>query len=52
MESYLIPQPVHFQETLRIVEGLRKALPDIYIDVQQVSVDCNQANLRAHWGGT
>jgi predicted ester cyclase len=48
----ILPQPIPAMEAFKIVSGLASAMPDIKFDVQQVTVNGNQATVKAQWGGT
>jgi predicted ester cyclase len=52
VDGGVLPQPVPFKEAMHIVEGLKTAIPDIHVDIQQVTVDGNKATLQTRWGGT
>ena len=46
------PQPIPIMEALKVTAGLTTAFPDIKFDVQQVTVNGNQATVKAQWSGT
>jgi hypothetical protein len=48
----VLPQPLPLMEAMNIMAGLTKAFPDLKIDVQQVTVNGNQATVKVTWGGT
>jgi predicted ester cyclase len=48
----VLPQPMPMMETMQIMVGLATAFPDLKIDVQQVTVNGNQATVKVTWGGT
>lgn len=52
VDGGVLPQPVPFNEAMHIVEGLKSAIPNIHVDIQQVKVDGNQATVQTRWGGT
>ena len=48
----VLPQPIPIMEALKVTAGLTTAFPDIKFDVQQVTVNGNQATVNAQWSGT
>jgi SnoaL-like polyketide cyclase len=48
----VLPQPLPAMEALKIVSGLKTAMPDFKVEVQQVTVNGNQATVKAQWSGT
>ncbi|MDR3576871.1 MAG: ester cyclase [Anaerolineaceae bacterium] len=48
----VLPQPVPATEALKIVSGLAAAMPDIKTEVQQLTVNGNQATVKLRWSGT
>lgn len=48
----VLPQPIPVMEAMKIVAGLTAAFPDFKIDIQQVTVNGDQARVTAQWGGT
>jgi predicted ester cyclase len=48
----VLPQAIPAMETLKIISGLRTALPDFKFDIKQVTVNGNQATLKVLWSGT
>ncbi len=48
----VLPQPMPALEALNIIGGLKAAFPDLKFEVQQVTVNGNQATVKAQWGGT
>ena len=48
----VLPQPIPAMEAMNIVGGLKTAFPDIKFDIQQVTVNGNEATVKAVWGGT
>ena len=48
----VLPQAVPAMEALKIMSGLTVAMPDLKFDIQQVTVNGNQATVKAQWGGT
>lgn len=47
----VLPQPIPAMEAMNIVSGLLTAFPDIKFDIQQVTVNGNDATVKAMWGG-
>jgi predicted ester cyclase len=47
----ILPQAIPAQEALTIISGLTTAIPDLKFDIQQVTVNGNQATVKALWGG-
>jgi len=48
----VLPQPIPMKETVTILSGLKTAMPDLKFDVQQVTVNGDQATVKAMWSGT
>ena len=48
----VLPQPVPAMEAFKVTSGLFAAFPDLKIDVQQVTVNGNQATVKVQLGGT
>jgi predicted ester cyclase len=48
----VLPQPIPVMEAMKVMAGLSTALPDLKFDVQQVTVNGNQATVKAQWSGT
>ena len=48
----VLPQAIPMMEALKIMSGLTATIPDLKFDVQQVTVNGNQATVKALWGGT
>src|SRR5712692_341608 len=48
----VLPKPMPAMEAFKIMSGLTAAFPDIKFDIQQVTVNGNQATVKAQWGGT
>jgi len=48
----VLPQPMPAMEAFNIIGGLRNAFPDLTFEVQQVTVNGNQATVNAQVGGT
>jgi hypothetical protein len=48
----VLPQPIPMLEALKIMSGLMAGMPDMKYDIQQVTVNGNQATVKVKWGGT
>jgi len=48
----VLPQPVPMMEAMKVMSGLTTAFPDLKFNVQQVTVNGNQATVKAEWSGT
>ena len=48
----VLPQPLPALEALKIVGALATAMPDFKIDIQQVTVNGNEAAVKVTWSGT
>jgi hypothetical protein len=48
----VLPQPIPMMEALKVTAGLFTAFPDLKFDIQQVTVNGNQATVKAVWSGT
>ena len=48
----VLPQPIPMLEALNIMSGLMAGMPDMKYDIQQVTVNGNQATVKVKWGGT
>jgi predicted ester cyclase len=48
----ILPEPVPAMEALNIISGMKNAMPDLQFDIQEVTVNGNQATVKAQWGGT
>ena len=48
----VLPKPIPAMEAMNIVGGLKTAFPDIKFDIQQVTVNGNEATVKAVWSGT
>jgi len=48
----ILPQPIPMMESMKLLAGLTTAFPDLKFDIQQVTVNGNQAAVKAQWGGT
>jgi predicted ester cyclase len=48
----VLPQAVPVMEAMKVMAGLTIAFPDLKFDIQQVTVNGNQATVKALWRGT
>jgi len=48
----VLPQPMPALEAFNLITGLRTAFPDLKFDVEDVTVNGNQATVKAHITGT
>jgi hypothetical protein len=48
----VLPKPIPATEALNIIGGLTSAFPDLKFDIQQVTVNGNEATVKAVWSGT
>ena len=48
----VLPQPMPAMEAFNLIGGLKTAFPDLKFEVQEVTVNGNQATVKAQWGGT
>jgi predicted ester cyclase len=48
----VLPQPIPAMEAMKLIAGLTTAFPDLKFDVQQVTLNGNQATVKAQWSGT
>jgi predicted ester cyclase len=48
----VLPQPIPVMEAMKVMDGLTTAFPDLKFEIQQVSVNGNQATVKAMWSGT
>ena len=48
----VLPQPMPAMEAFKLVAGLTSAIPDLKFEVEQVTVNGDQATVKATWGGT
>jgi predicted ester cyclase len=48
----VLPQPMPAMEAFNLIAGLKAAFPDIKFEAQQVTVNGNQATVRAQVSGT
>jgi SnoaL-like polyketide cyclase len=48
----VLPQPIPAREAIGLLSALKTAFPDLRFDVQNVTVNGNQATVQAVWTGT
>jgi len=48
----VLPQPMPAMEAFKLIAGLKTAFPDLKFEVEQVTVNGDQATVKATWGGT
>ena len=48
----ILPQPIPAMEAINIISALKTAIPDLKFDIQQVTVNGDQATVKTKWGGT
>ncbi|HLE52572.1 MAG TPA: nuclear transport factor 2 family protein [Anaerolineales bacterium] len=48
----VLPQPMPAMEALSMMDGFMTAFPDLKFEIQQVTVNGNQATVKAQWVGT
>ena len=48
----VLPQPMPALEAFNLIGGLMTAFPDLKFEVEQVTVNGDQATVKATWGGT
>lgn len=48
----VLPQPMPAMEAFNLVAGLTTAFPDLKFEVEDVTVNGNEATVKATWGGT
>ena len=48
----VLPAPMPALEAINMIGGLKAAFPDLKFEVQQVTVNGDQATVKAQWGGT
>jgi hypothetical protein len=48
----VLPQPIPVMEAMKVMTGLSTAFSDLKFDIQQVSVNGNEATVKAVWSGT
>ena len=48
----VLPKPMPAMEAFKLIGGLKTAMPDLKFEVQQVTVNGNQATVKALWSGT
>ncbi|HSK87967.1 MAG TPA: ester cyclase [Anaerolineales bacterium] len=48
----VLPQPIPAKEAIRLMSALNTAFPDLKFDIQNVTVEGDQATVQAIWSGT
>ncbi len=48
----ILPQPIPVMQAMQVMAGLTTAFPDLKFDIQQVTVNGNEARVNAVWSGT
>jgi len=48
----VLPQPIPAREAIGLLTALKTAFPDLKFDIQDVTVNGNQATVQAIWSGT
>lgn len=48
----ILPQPLRGSDAIELMGALKTAFPDLKFDVRQVTVNGNQATVKADWTGT
>ena len=48
----VLPQPIPAREAIGLLTALKTAFPDLRFDIQDVTVNGNQATVQAVWSGT
>src|SRR5512141_986030 len=48
----VLPQPIPAKEAISLMSALNSAFPDLKFDIQNVTVNGNQATVKAIWTGT
>jgi predicted ester cyclase len=48
----ILPQPIPAKEAIRLMSSLNTAFPDLKFDIQNVTVNGDQATVQAVWSGT
>ena len=48
----VLPEPMPAMQAFNLVAGLVTAFPDLKFEVEQVTVNSDQATVKATWGGT
>ena len=47
----ILPQPIPMMEAMKVMAGLTTAFPDLKFDIQQVTLNGNQATVKVMWSG-
>jgi len=48
----VLPQPIPAKEAISLMSALNTAFPDLKFDIQNVTINGNQATVQAVWSGT
>jgi hypothetical protein len=48
----VLPEPIPAKEAIRLMSALNTAFPDLKFDIQNVTVEGDQATVQAVWSGT
>lgn len=48
----VLPQPIPAKEAISLMSALNTAFPDLKFDIQNVTLEGNQATVQAIWSGT
>lgn len=48
----VLPQPIPMSESVKMIGALTTAFPDLKFEIEQVTVNGNQAAVNARWSGT
>ena len=48
----ILPQPMPFMESMKVMAGLTDAFPDLKFEVDKVTLNGNTATVNAKWTGT
>lgn len=48
----ILPQPIPAKEAMALMSALNAAFPDLKLEIQNVTVNGDQATVQAIWGGT
>jgi predicted ester cyclase len=48
----ILPQPMPFMESMKVMAGLTTAFPDLKFEIEKVTVNGNTATVNAKWTGT
>lgn len=48
----VLPQPIPAAESIKMIGALTTAFPDLKFEIEQVTVNGNEATVKANWSGT